>query len=101
MLNITQLPTLWPVSLNNLLYTGFRNSLLKALNEFQKNAEGGIFIDSCFVHCQTWMDHTWHSPQSPRINNKVSKVSECDCLLMLPISIFTKNFLYDYLEEST
>ncbi|KAG2685837.1 hypothetical protein I3843_10G137100 [Carya illinoinensis] len=49
---------------------GFRNSLLKALSEFQKNAEGGIFIDSCFVHCQTWMDHTWHSPQSPRINNK-------------------------------
>ncbi|XP_041026786.1 pectin acetylesterase 5-like [Juglans microcarpa x Juglans regia] len=49
---------------------GFRNSLLKALSEFQKNEEGGMFINSCFVHCQTWMGHTWHSPKSPRINNK-------------------------------
>lgn len=27
-----------------------------------------MFIDSCFVHCQTWMSVTWHSP---RINNRV------------------------------
>ncbi|GLT68126.1 hypothetical protein SLA2020_403840 [Shorea laevis] len=49
---------------------GFRNSLLEALSEFQKNKEGGMFINSCFVHCQTGLAHTWHSPKSPRINNK-------------------------------
>lgn len=55
-------------------YTGFRNSLLKALTDFQKNKEGGVFINSCFIHCQTWMAETWHGPNSPKINNKVSKV---------------------------
>lgn len=49
---------------------GFRRSLLDALGEFQKNEEGGMFINSCFVHCQTLMAETWNSPTSPRINNK-------------------------------
>ncbi|KAL0426321.1 UNVERIFIED_CONTAM: actin [Sesamum latifolium] len=51
---------------------GYRNSLLKTLNEFQQNPEMGVFINSCFVHCQTWAAETWHSPASPRINNKTS-----------------------------
>ncbi|PIA60247.1 hypothetical protein AQUCO_00300036v1 [Aquilegia coerulea] len=49
---------------------GFRNSLLSALSEFLQNKESGIFINSCFIHCQTWMANTWHSPDSPRVNNK-------------------------------
>ncbi|CAA2975032.1 pectin acetylesterase 5-like [Olea europaea subsp. europaea] len=49
---------------------GFRNALLKTLIEFQQNEEAGMFINSCFVHCQTWIAETWHSPSSPRINNK-------------------------------
>ncbi|OMO97181.1 Pectinacetylesterase [Corchorus olitorius] len=49
---------------------GFRNSLLKALSEFGKNEEGGMFINSCYVHCQTLSSATWHSPNSPRINDK-------------------------------
>ncbi|KAL0316325.1 UNVERIFIED_CONTAM: Pectin acetylesterase 5 [Sesamum radiatum] len=48
----------------------YRNSLLKTLTEFQQNPEMGVFINSCFVHCQTWAAETWHSPTSPRINNK-------------------------------
>ncbi|KAB2087403.1 hypothetical protein ES319_A04G101200v1 [Gossypium barbadense] len=49
---------------------GFRSSLLKALSKLQHDKEGGMFINSCFVHCQTWMAETWHSSNSPRINNK-------------------------------
>lgn len=49
---------------------GYRHSLLKVLNEFQQNKEGGMFINSCYVHCQTWMTETWHSSNSPRINDK-------------------------------
>lgn len=48
----------------------YRGSLLKAVNEFQQRKEIGMFIDSCFVHCQTEMDVTWHSPNSPKINDK-------------------------------
>ncbi|KAJ7950328.1 Pectin acetylesterase [Quillaja saponaria] len=49
---------------------GFRNSLLKSLYELQQRKEGGVFINSCFIHCQTWIAETWHSAKSPRINNK-------------------------------
>lgn len=39
-----------------------------------------MFINSCFVHCQTWMAETWHSAKSPRIN-RVGKflLSEMYC----------------------
>ncbi|TQE02830.1 hypothetical protein C1H46_011559 [Malus baccata] len=50
---------------------GFRGSLLKALNEFEKNKGGGMFISSCFIHCQTLMTEIWHSPKSLRIKNKI------------------------------
>ncbi|KAG0496113.1 hypothetical protein HPP92_000804 [Vanilla planifolia] len=49
---------------------GFRKSLLHALSEFQHNSKVGLFINSCFIHCQTISNITWHSPMSPRINNK-------------------------------
>ncbi|KAM6574616.1 hypothetical protein CsatA_022943 [Cannabis sativa] len=49
---------------------GFRNSLLRGLSDFLKNKDGGMFINSCFAHCQTWLTDTWHSPNSPRLNNK-------------------------------
>ncbi|KAL6503181.1 hypothetical protein OROHE_023810 [Orobanche hederae] len=49
---------------------GYRNSLLKTLSEIRGNLKVGVFINSCFVHCQTWAAETWHSPTSPRINNK-------------------------------
>lgn len=53
------------------LLQGFRNSFLKALSEFQQKKDGGgMFINSCYIHCQTWMSETWHAPNSPRINNK-------------------------------
>uniref|UniRef100_A0A7N0T5J2 Pectin acetylesterase n=1 Tax=Kalanchoe fedtschenkoi TaxID=63787 RepID=A0A7N0T5J2_KALFE len=49
----------------------FRNSLLNALSDFQKHHdEGGMFVNSCYIHCQTWMGETWHSPSSPRIDGR-------------------------------
>ncbi|XP_020087193.1 pectin acetylesterase 5-like isoform X1 [Ananas comosus] len=49
---------------------GFREDLLDALSEVKKKREWGMFIDSCFVHCQTSTNITWHSPSSPRLNDK-------------------------------
>ncbi|XP_042001013.1 pectin acetylesterase 5-like isoform X2 [Salvia splendens] len=49
---------------------GYRNSLLRTLDGFQNKPKWGMFINSCFIHCQTWAAGTWHSPTSPRINNK-------------------------------
>nr|XP_043610326.1 pectin acetylesterase 5-like [Erigeron canadensis] len=49
---------------------GFRNSFLKAFSEYQQMKNFGMFINSCYIHCQTWVSETWHGPNSPRINNK-------------------------------
>lgn len=49
---------------------GFRTKMLDALSEFHKNKNGGMFINSCFTHCQTHSNITWHSPTSPKINNR-------------------------------
>lgn len=45
--------------------------MLKTLSSFQHSKDGGLLITSCYIHCQTWMTSTWHSSNSPRINNKV------------------------------
>ncbi|XP_018490602.2 pectin acetylesterase 5 [Raphanus sativus] len=49
---------------------GFRSSLMDAIGKFNQNKAGGMFIDSCFTHCQTVTPGTWHSPTSIRIENK-------------------------------
>ncbi|KAF7825674.1 pectin acetylesterase 5-like [Senna tora] len=49
---------------------GFRSSMLKAMNSFQQQKGHGMFINSCFIHCQTVQEETWHSANSPKINNK-------------------------------
>ncbi|KAE8696579.1 Pectin acetylesterase 5 [Hibiscus syriacus] len=88
---------------------GFRSSLLKALSKLEKDKEGGMFINSCFVHCQTWMAETWHSPNSPRINDKTIAESvgdwyfgrkpskEIDCLTpAIPLAItWTSHEVYE------
>ncbi|XP_031487505.1 pectin acetylesterase 5-like [Nymphaea colorata] len=48
----------------------FRNKLLTALNELPKSKSRGLFVNSCFAHCQTWIGSTWHSADSPRLSNK-------------------------------
>ncbi|KAM7264450.1 hypothetical protein ACFE04_002133 [Oxalis oulophora] len=57
---------------------GYRDSMLKILNEFQQKKETGLFVNSCFIHCQTWISLTWHSPTSPKVNNKTLAESVSD-----------------------
>ncbi|XP_026444716.1 pectin acetylesterase 5-like isoform X2 [Papaver somniferum] len=49
---------------------GFRMSMLKELNHVQHSRNMGMFINACYSHCQTSTTKTWHSVDSPRINNK-------------------------------
>ncbi|KAI5429901.1 variant 4, Pectin acetylesterase 5 [Lathyrus oleraceus] len=56
----------------------FRSSLLRTVNEFQQRKDIGMFIDSCFIHCQTLIGETWYSPNSPKINNKTIAESVAD-----------------------
>ncbi|KAG1371695.1 putative Pectin acetylesterase [Cocos nucifera] len=50
---------------------GFRNALLEDLREFQQNSNGGMLINSCFIHCYSMTSNTWHSLDSPKVDNKV------------------------------
>ncbi|XP_044962472.1 pectin acetylesterase 5-like [Hordeum vulgare subsp. vulgare] len=49
---------------------GFRKTLVDDLKLIQNKEEWGLFIDSCFTHCQTPFRISWDSLISPRLGNK-------------------------------
>ncbi|WOL10115.1 pectin acetylesterase 9 isoform X4 [Canna indica] len=49
---------------------GFRNEMLRALESFEGSKNGGMFINSCFTHCQSELQEAWFAPNSPRLHNK-------------------------------
>jgi hypothetical protein len=50
---------------------GFKNKLVSELKVAEDNKNWGLFIDSCFTHCQTPYKISWNSPISPRLGDKV------------------------------
>ncbi|XP_071725496.1 pectin acetylesterase 10-like [Rutidosis leptorrhynchoides] len=51
-------------------FQGFRNQMLNALKGFSSSKQNGLFVNSCFAHCQTERQDTWFADDSPVINNK-------------------------------
>nr|CAB3475066.1 unnamed protein product [Digitaria exilis] len=49
---------------------GFRNTFISELKVAKGRQDWGLFIDSCFTHCQTQSSTLWHSSNSPRIGNQ-------------------------------
>ncbi|KAF2309729.1 hypothetical protein GH714_004821 [Hevea brasiliensis] len=49
---------------------GFRNQMLEAINVFSMSTQNGLFINSCFAHCQSETQDTWFADDSPLLNNK-------------------------------
>lgn len=49
--------------------------MLVALYSFYKNSRrDGMFINSCFAHCQSESQDTWFAVDSPRIHNEVGSI---------------------------
>ncbi|OMO93716.1 Pectinacetylesterase [Corchorus olitorius] len=46
----------------------FRLQFLAALLRIGKSSSRGMFIDSCYAHCQTEMQELWHMSDSPLLN---------------------------------
>ncbi|OIV94404.1 hypothetical protein TanjilG_25466 [Lupinus angustifolius] len=44
---------------------GFRTEFLRALTVLGNSQSKGMFIDSCYAHCQTEMQETWFTSDSP------------------------------------
>ncbi|XP_065869503.1 pectin acetylesterase 9-like [Euphorbia lathyris] len=53
------------------IYQGFRRDMLGALDDFIKGSKnGGVFINSCFAHCQSESQDTWFADGSPIVQNQ-------------------------------
>ncbi|XP_066339863.1 pectin acetylesterase 9-like isoform X2 [Miscanthus floridulus] len=49
---------------------GLRSAMLSSLKQFESKPKSGMFINSCFAHCQSELQDTWFAPNSPLIDNK-------------------------------
>jgi len=53
------------------LFSDYRTQFLEALSPISNSPSNGMFIDSCYVHCQTEPQETWFKSDSPMVGNKV------------------------------
>ncbi|XP_068659800.1 pectin acetylesterase 12-like isoform X2 [Aristolochia californica] len=51
-------------------FQNFRNKMLSAIKGFSMSKRNGLFINSCFAHCQSERQDTWFANNSPVIRNK-------------------------------
>ncbi|XP_042022139.1 pectin acetylesterase 10-like [Salvia splendens] len=49
---------------------GFRTHILNQIKGFASSRQTGIFLNSCFAHCQSERQDTWFANNSPKIGNK-------------------------------
>ncbi|XP_019455599.1 PREDICTED: pectin acetylesterase 10-like [Lupinus angustifolius] len=49
---------------------GFRNQMLGVVRGFSRSHQNGLFINSCFAHCQAERQDTWFAHDSPHIGNR-------------------------------
>lgn len=57
---------------------GFRNSMLNAIKGIEGLGQNGLFINSCFSHCQSERQDTWFADDSPVLGNKAIAISVGD-----------------------
>ncbi|PQM36345.1 hypothetical protein Pyn_31612 [Prunus yedoensis var. nudiflora] len=57
---------------------GFRNQMLNAVKRFSMSNKNGLFINSCFAHCQTERQDTWFADNSPVIGKKAIAIAVGD-----------------------
>ncbi|OAY42467.1 pectin acetylesterase 12 [Manihot esculenta] len=57
---------------------GFRNQMLRAIRGFSMSRQNGLFINSCFAHCQSERQDTWFADDSPVIGNKAIAIAVGD-----------------------
>ncbi|XP_013702401.2 pectin acetylesterase 2-like [Brassica napus] len=48
----------------------FRTHMVNLLGGFKEQRKNGVFLNSCFSHCQTESHDTWYSKNSPSVKNK-------------------------------
>ncbi|XP_026418071.1 pectin acetylesterase 6-like [Papaver somniferum] len=49
---------------------GFRHQMLTAVDQFSRKKKNGVFINSCYAHCQSEIQDIWFAEDSPLIKNR-------------------------------
>ncbi|KAH0881467.1 hypothetical protein HID58_068861 [Brassica napus] len=57
---------------------GFRDQMLRVVRGFSMSRHNGLFINSCFAHCQTERQDTWFADDSPVIRKKAVAIAVGD-----------------------
>lgn len=63
---------------------------------YEYSRRGGMFINSCFAHCQSESQDTWYAVDSPKVHNKVHNLNylmEHNYILIGIAIIYTKSKL--------
>ncbi|KAL3650496.1 Pectin acetylesterase 9 [Castilleja foliolosa] len=69
--NTVQINTMHGVFRIFYILSGFRAYMLQTLKPFFVNStRGGMYINSCFTHCQSETQDVWFGPAAPRVHNK-------------------------------
>lgn len=55
-------------------FADFRLQFLSAIGGASNSPLNGMFIDSCYLHCQTEMQETWLMPDSPLLSKTVTQI---------------------------
>ncbi|XP_058754135.1 pectin acetylesterase 2-like [Vicia villosa] len=56
----------------------FRNQMVDSLKDFSRPSQTGLFINSCFAHCQSERQETWFADDSPLLEDKPIAVAVGD-----------------------
>lgn len=48
--------------------------MLDDVKDFSRSSQTGLFINSCFAHCQSERQETWFADDSPLIDDKVCSI---------------------------
>ncbi|KAL5063510.1 hypothetical protein RYX36_025247 [Vicia faba] len=101
----TNLNNCSPEQLN--IMQDYRSQFLKALSPITISPSNGVFIDSCYVHCQTEPQETWFTNDSPMVDNKTvamavgdwfyerSPSREIDCIYPCNPTCQNQNHVFD------
>ena len=49
--------------------------MLNAIRDFSRSSKNGLFINSCFAHCQSERQDTWFADDSPLVADMVCSIS--------------------------
>lgn len=68
--------------------------MLNVMKGFSMNQKNGLFVNSCFAHCQSERQDTWFADDSPLIGNKVGNIDNHVFILYLRNYLHTRVFFH-------